>query len=257
MRIYLSGPISGVENGNQEAFNDAAEALRKHGHGVLSPIELDETDGVDPAAPHDPEEYAQLLARDILLIAERGIEAVALLDGWEHSKGARAEVEFARACGLDLYTLDAEYNLMPWEGITGGELRAETLHGGAIKITSKTGGSKGRKRERFELLPWHVLDQVARVYAMGAEKYEDFNYLKGYDWSLSSGAMLRHIAAWMSGEDRDEESGEHHLAHACWHTLALLMFEKYDLGTDDRWKPEKCCGEPDKDFNSEWVCCKS
>lgn len=103
MRLYLSGAISGQPNGNREAFEQAAEALRAQGHAVLSPIELDDTDGVDPGADHDAEEYARLLARDMLLIAERRIEGVVLLDGWENSAGAKAEIAFARACGLGLF----------------------------------------------------------------------------------------------------------------------------------------------------------
>lgn len=108
---------------------------------------------------------------------------------------------------------------------------------GEVRVTDpKTGGEKGRKPERYDLLPYGALDEVARVYGFGAEKYADWNWAKGVDWSLCLAAMQRHIATWAQGEDDDPESGESHLAHAAFHCLALITFGQHDLGTDDRWK---------------------
>lgn len=97
-----------------------------------------------------------------------------------------------------------------------------------------TGGAKGVKSERFDLLPWEALEEVARVYAFGAEKYADHNWARGYRWSLSLGALLRHVARWASGESRDPESGLHHLAHAMFHCLTLITYQTHNRGTDDR-----------------------
>jgi len=99
-----------------------------------------------------------------------------------------------------------------------------------------TGGQKGRKPERFDLFPFDALEEVARVYGMGAGKYEDDNWLKGYSWRLSAGALMRHVARFMLGEDRDPESGLLHLAHAAWHCLTLITFTLRGKGTDDRAK---------------------
>lgn len=97
-----------------------------------------------------------------------------------------------------------------------------------------TGGQKGQKIVRYDLIPPSVLDELARVYGMGAAKYSDTNHLKGYSWRLSYGALDRHIKAAEAGESYDEESKLHHLAHAMWHCAALMMFEWYELGDDDR-----------------------
>jgi hypothetical protein len=105
-----------------------------------------------------------------------------------------------------------------------------------IIVDPNTGGRKGRKDERYDLIPWDAMDEVARVYGFGSSKYEDWNWLKGYKWSLSFGALIRHIALWGCGQDRDRESGLHHLAHAAWHCLALLAFAFRRVGTDDRRK---------------------
>jgi hypothetical protein len=107
-----------------------------------------------------------------------------------------------------------------------------------VRITDpETGGQKGTKPERYDLIPVDALAEFARVYGFGATKYEDHNYLKGYKWSLSIAALHRHIAAWVNGESDDDESGHSHLMHAAWHCFALYMFELHGLGTDDRWTP--------------------
>ena len=114
-----------------------------------------------------------------------------------------------------------------------------------VRVTDpKTGGQKGQKIERFDLLPFDALEEVARVYGHGAKKYADDNWLRGYAWRLSAGALLRHVARWMVGEDRDPETGCHHLAHAAWHCLTLMTFEMRSLGTDDRAAPLACVDEP-------------
>ena len=104
-----------------------------------------------------------------------------------------------------------------------------------IRITDPvTGGQKGQKLAQMGTLDPHALLAVGEVGGFGAQKYERFNYLKGFAWSLSFDAMLRHLLAWYGGEDTDPESGLSHLAHASWHGLCLLAFQQRNLGTDDR-----------------------
>lgn len=106
-----------------------------------------------------------------------------------------------------------------------------------VRLTDPaTGAQKGRKPERFELLPWGALEEVARVYGFGAHKYEDHNWRKGYPWSWSLGALIRHTSRILCGEDRDPESGLLHSAHVAFHALALTEYMLYRTGTDDRWK---------------------
>jgi hypothetical protein len=92
------------------------------------------------------------------------------------------------------------------------------------RVTSDTGGQKGKKPERFSLIPVEPLREIARVYAFGAEKYDDDNWRKGYEWSLSYDALQRHITEFWMGEQIDEQSGLHHLAHAAFHLNALMVF---------------------------------
>lgn len=90
---------------------------------------------------------------------------------------------------------------------------------------SETGGQKGSKPERYSLLPAEPLAEVARVYAYGAEKYDDNNWRKGYKWSLSYDALQRHINAFWGGQSVDPESGQHHLAHAVFHLFTLMTYD--------------------------------
>lgn len=108
------------------------------------------------------------------------------------------------------------------------------------RTTSSTGGQKGVKAERHDLLPKAGLDAIARVFGFGASKYADHNWRRGYEWGKSYAALQRHLNAFWDGETHDEESGEPHLAHAGFHVLVLLTWleqqgEGADNAFDDRW----------------------
>jgi hypothetical protein len=105
------------------------------------------------------------------------------------------------------------------------------------RATSPTGGEKGRKPQVFSLIPWESVTEISKVYHYGAKKYSEHNWRRGYPWSWSFDAMIRHLTAWWSGEDKDPESGISHLTHAGFHVLSLLWYELTGRGTDDRWKP--------------------
>jgi hypothetical protein len=107
--------------------------------------------------------------------------------------------------------------------------------GEEIRVTDEsTGGQKGSKLARVDLVPVYAQIEEAKVHGMGAGKYSPYNWRKGYNWGLSYAAMQRHLMAFWNGEDLDPESGLPHLAHARWHTGVLLEFLHYGLGTDDR-----------------------
>ena len=111
---------------------------------------------------------------------------------------------------------------------------AQRMTGEIRVIDPNTGGEKGQKDVRLHALPWEALHELGRVFTFGEQKYDDYNFRKGYTWSLSFDAMQRHAWAFWNREDRDEESGLHHLAHCAWHGLVLLFFSLTGRGTDDR-----------------------
>lgn len=114
-RIYVAGPMTGIPQFNFPAFDRAAEKLRDAGYDVISPAELDEPevrkaalDSPDGALEGEfsPETYASFLARDVEIVA--GVDGVALLPGWENSRGAQLEVRVAELFDIPRYLLDLE-----------------------------------------------------------------------------------------------------------------------------------------------------
>jgi Domain of unknown function (DUF5664) len=94
-------------------------------------------------------------------------------------------------------------------------------------------------KERLDLIPSGALFELARVYARGAEKYKEWNWVKGTSFRRVFAALLRHSYKWARGESIDPETGCHHLAHAAFWCFALMTWEKSHAGEDDRVNPEE------------------
>lgn len=98
------------------------------------------------------------------------------------------------------------------------------------------GGTKyDQEKLPFDLIPIEPLNQLAKVLAFGAQKYDRFNWTKGFKYSRVYAATLRHLFAWYAGEDNDPEGSEcSHLAHAMCNLVFLLEFIKTHPELDDR-----------------------
>lgn len=103
-----------------------------------------------------------------------------------------------------------------------------------VRTSSSTGGEKGVKLERFDLIPVDALSTVAQLYGQGAKKYSEHNWRKGYEWSKSYAALQRHANLFWKGEDIDEEMGLPHLAAVVFHAFALMTFMEEQPKFDDR-----------------------
>jgi len=84
------------------------------------------------------------------------------------------------------------------------------------------------------LIPRQALIAEAQVLAFGATKYGRDNWRGGMDWSRLTDAALRHLTAFIDGEDVDPETGISHLAHARCCMGFLLAYAELGLGRDDR-----------------------
>lgn len=116
MKIYLAGPMRGIPEFNFPTFYAAASKLRKQGHFVFSPAERDnDRHGVDISKGNATGDEAQAtkehgfnlreaLGIDLAWICAHA-EAIAVLPGWEKSKGATAEHAAATALGLEVIQL--------------------------------------------------------------------------------------------------------------------------------------------------------
>lgn len=109
-----------------------------------------------------------------------------------------------------------------------------------IVVDPLTGGAKGSKLARYDLIPPAALFQLAEHYGIGEAKYPSegdppkANWTRGYRWSLSFAAMMRHAWAFWDGEDIDAETGSPHLVACAWHAFALLTFMESHPELDDR-----------------------
>lgn len=90
------------------------------------------------------------------------------------------------------------------------------------------------------MLPPAGIRAVAKVQAYGHRKYKDFhNYRKGMEISRNLSCAMRHIMAYMDGEDLDPESKESHLGHAACRIMFALQNLEDGVAIDDRYKKLK------------------
>lgn len=93
-RIYISGPMSGIDHLNFPLFNRTAVRLRNMRWEVVNPVEVNP----DPEA-----KWLDCIAAD--LKAMDGCTAICLLPGWTNSFGAKIEYLAADKLGLEIYDL--------------------------------------------------------------------------------------------------------------------------------------------------------
>lgn len=103
MKLYLSGPMTGLFNYNRQSFDDAETKLKELGFEVINPANLPEP--VVSTKPSPAESWAAYLVRDILLLQEERPDFVILLPGAENSNGSCLESRYAKEIGLKTITL--------------------------------------------------------------------------------------------------------------------------------------------------------
>ena len=219
MLFYIAGPMRGRAEFNFPAFYAAEDVLRAEGHEVISPARHDEETGFHPDGMTGNEDLAELgfdlteaLMWDLQQVAVA--DGIYLLEGHENSSGARAELALAQALGKEIrYETEP---LAEWE--------KELLDMTEVRTTSETGGQKGSKPQRYDLIPTEPLRLLATLYGRGAEKYDDDNWRRGYDWKFSYAALQRHLNQFWAGEDIDPEMQVPHVINAAWHCFTLAQF---------------------------------
>lgn len=95
MKIYIAGPMSGIQDFNRFEFNLAAAKQHPNGHVTLNPAIL-------------PDGLSQAEYMDICLAMLRCADVIYLLKGWESSPGARAEKALAEKLELQVIYQEEE-----------------------------------------------------------------------------------------------------------------------------------------------------
>ncbi len=107
-RIYLSGPMAGVEAHNFPAFDAAEKTIAQMGGAVaVSPANLSRKVCAEAAldvrtlSPEEAERMrAAFMAVDLSALC--GCDAIYMLPGWKSSAGAKIEHALAEYLGLEV-----------------------------------------------------------------------------------------------------------------------------------------------------------
>lgn len=132
MKVYISGPISGLtQDEYTEAFARAEALAISEGHEPVNPIKVlacesedcwDRLGGADTlptpggGAPVKDDgttflhHYGCYIKYDIIALLE--CEAIAMLPFWYRSRGANLELAIANMCGILRYAISDDYREM-------------------------------------------------------------------------------------------------------------------------------------------------
>ena len=95
--LYIAGPMTGHHEFNYPAFRAAADAFNRAGYTVAHTA-------TGTAQPADAYPHTYYLRHALAMLLE--CDSVALLPGWEASRGARVEVDVAHALGMTCLPVD-------------------------------------------------------------------------------------------------------------------------------------------------------
>ncbi len=253
-RVYLAGPMRGIKDFNFPAFHHATKVLRDRNFEVFSAAEYEEElygvgfnlsetgDLKDISMPNW--DFREAYAKDCDYISRKA-DGVAVLPGWERSKGASGEVAIARALGLYVFEADTGLLIPPeakqeCHGAVAinnrghrvgceciGCLRSCGIGGAPNRAVILPEDSKERKRYPVAsgLLDYFpdALAAVSHVSAVGNEQHSPGTPVH-WDRSKSgdeADTMQRHFLE-RGSLDKD---GLRHTAKMAWRALALLQKE--------------------------------
>lgn len=111
---YISGPISGLQNGNAENFLKAQKKLEAEGYVVVNPHEicsdiyekwskLVRPEEKVAAQIYDKEMWCEFMKRCLKHLV--ACDCVFVLDNWETSKGAKVEIFNAQKLQISVYNM--------------------------------------------------------------------------------------------------------------------------------------------------------
>ena len=97
-KIYIAGPMTGYNNLNWDAFDQKELELAAEGWEPVNPAKLDRESGIDPSRDLDDYDYTECALRDVEALLQ--CDAIYLMSGWQHSRGASWERALAKHHGI-------------------------------------------------------------------------------------------------------------------------------------------------------------
>jgi hypothetical protein len=92
MKIYISGPISNVPDGNFEAFKEAEKTITKKGHTAINPHTV---------CSRITGSWADYMRADIKAMMDA--DAILMLPDWDKSRGAALEMQLAMQLNIHIF----------------------------------------------------------------------------------------------------------------------------------------------------------
>ncbi len=121
MKIYIAGPMTGFDKFNFPMFDKWRDIYKEVGFEVFSPAdhdrsllnkgvewvptEKDATEGWKSWSVPNAPTLRDMLGADLAWIAANATH-IAMLPGWENSKGANTEWHLAKTLGLEILYVD-------------------------------------------------------------------------------------------------------------------------------------------------------
>lgn len=101
--VYISGPMTGEENLNFEAFEKAENKIKSLGFEVFNPHKFEELQDEDFISKIQDlgqnETWAEYMKIDLVKML-KSCDFVLALNNWERSRGATIEIFLAKSLGL-------------------------------------------------------------------------------------------------------------------------------------------------------------
>ena len=99
MHLYVAGPMTGYKDFNYPAFRAAEADLREVGYEVLNPVDSEKYNTT--GRPQRWDWYMRHALRMVL-----DADGIALLPGWEKSRGATLEHHIGQSLGLECRSVE-------------------------------------------------------------------------------------------------------------------------------------------------------
>lgn len=229
--IYISGKYSastaeGIKD-NIKTAKMVAVSLWEHKFTALCP-HLNTANFEDESKAITWEDY---LEGDKVLVDRS--DAILMLPGWEDSKGARVEFDYAKLHSMPIfYVTEANYlsrMSIFFQKTTEIDVKVEKDIA-ELDIPQSNNVEGGKKFDgdklRWDLIDYAQIKKLASILSFGSKKYQPNNWQKLPEFNdRYFAALMRHITAWRSGELKDSESGVSHLDHAFTNLFFLMWGE--------------------------------
>ena len=106
MRVYISGPMTGIDDYNFPLFNKVAQELTDLGYEVSNPAEKGIIEGWS---------WEQYLVLDLHEVLD--VDCLVMLPGWENSEGAKLEHYVATALKKQTFAYEEFVSLLEFASL--------------------------------------------------------------------------------------------------------------------------------------------